>query len=93
MKYSANKFLSGVLAAATVLLTCVTTTSLAHADALHGFCTGTTAACVDNGTNTITTDTTPDFGFWDASGPKTGNFVIDFLVANTVRMHRHFLSR
>ena len=82
MKYSAKKFLSGLLAAATVMLTCVTATSLAHADALHGFCTGTTAACSDNGTNTPTSDSTPDFGFWDASGPGTGGFFLDFLVAN-----------
>ena len=84
MEYSAKKFLSGLLTATTLLLTCVGVTSLAHAGALHGFCAGTTEACTDNGTNTPTSDSTPDFGFWDASGPASGDFFLEFLVANAV---------
>ena len=84
MNYSAKQFLFWLLSAITALLTFVSAVSLARADALHGFCAGTTAACSDNGTNTPTSDTTPDFGFWDATGGSaTGSFFLDFLVGNS----------
>lgn len=82
MKNNAIKFMTGLVSGATLLLTCIAATSLAHADALHGFCAGTTEACSDNGTNTVTNDTTPDFGFWAASGPSSGDLYLEFLVAN-----------
>ena len=64
----------------------LTFSSLASADALHGFCAGTTVACSDNGTNTPTSDTTPDFGFWDASG-GSGDLFVEFLVANNTTIN------
>ena len=54
--------------------------STAHADALHGFCYGTTPACSDNGTNTPTATNPPSFGFWASSGPDSGTYYVDILV-------------
>lgn len=56
----------------------------ASADALHGFCYGTTPTCTDNGVVTPTDDTSPDFGFAISSGPQTGTYLVDILVANTI---------
>jgi len=69
------------MASAAIVLALLAFSPMAGADALHGFCAGTTEACSDNGTNTPTGDTTPDFGFWDAPG-GTGDFYLEFLVAN-----------
>jgi PEP-CTERM motif len=51
----------------------------AHADALHGFCTAPTASCSDNGVITPVASSNPTFGFWDASGPVTGDDLLVFL--------------
>ena len=59
------------------LLTSVTAS--AKADALHGFCWGT-STCTDNGTNTPTTTNPPDFGFSSSGGSATGNLLLEFLL-------------
>ena len=65
------------------MLFLMSTVSIAYGDtALHGFCWGTTPACVDNGTNTPTSTPQPDFGFWIGGGPTSGDYVIDVLVPN-----------
>jgi hypothetical protein len=46
---------------------------------LHGFCAGA-GQCVDNGTNSPTTNNPPlDFGFTTSPGPSTGDLVLDIL--------------
>ncbi len=62
------------------MLAVVGLSSTAHADALHGFCYGTTPTCSDNGTNTPTATNPPSFGFWASSGPDLGTYYIDVLV-------------
>src|ERR1700730_6946342 len=52
---------------------------LAHADALHGFCTSPTPTCSDSGAITPVASSDPTFGFWDASGPITGTDLLVFL--------------
>lgn len=56
----------------------------ASANALHGFCWGSTPSCLDNSTNTPTGDTTPSFGFTASSGPVWGDYRVDILVPNTI---------
>lgn len=51
--------------------------------ALHSFCTGTTPACSDNGTNTPTSTNPPEFGFWASSGPTSGDLILAVLVPST----------
>lgn len=54
--------------------------STAKADALHGFCWGT-STCSDNGTNTPTTTNPPEFGFQSSgSSSTTGNLLLEFLL-------------
>ena len=49
-------------------------------DPLHGYCEGT-AQCIDNGTNSPTTNNPPtDFGFTISPGPGTGTLFFDFLI-------------
>lgn len=51
-------------------------------DPLGGYCAGT-GQCADNGTNSPTSTNPPvNFGFTISSGPKTGDFLVDFLVPN-----------
>ena len=53
----------------------------AHADTLHGFCSGA-GQCVDNGTNSPTSTNSPaNFGFTGSPG-GTGGFALVFLVPN-----------
>lgn len=60
------------------LLACLAST--AKADALHGFCWGT-STCSDNGNNSPTTTNPPDFGFQNSgNGDTTGDLVLEFLV-------------
>jgi hypothetical protein len=56
--------------------------SAGHADTLHGYCAGV-GQCVDNGTNSPTTNNPPvNFGFTTSPGPATGSLTIDVLVPN-----------
>ncbi len=49
---------------------------------LHGYCAGT-AQCIDNGTNSPTTNNPPqNFGFLSSPSGETGAFRIDILVPN-----------
>jgi hypothetical protein len=49
-------------------------------DPLHGYC-GGVGQCVDNGSNSPTTNPAVDFGFTISPGPATGSqFLIDFLI-------------
>ncbi len=62
----------------------------ASASALHAFCFSPTPACADNGTVTPTTASSPNFGFWYASGPATGDFLVDILVPNNYTLPSGF---
>jgi hypothetical protein len=84
-----DKRISSMVGAA-IVLALLAFSPLAGADALHGFCADTT--CTDNGTNTPTGDTTPDFGFWDASGPKTGDLILELLLPNNLVSSPSLLS-
>ena len=59
------------------------TSTVAHADALHGFCYGG-ATCGDMGPNTPTSVNPPKFGFVSSPSGDTGAFYIDILVPNNV---------
>ena len=48
-------------------------------DPLHGFCWGS-SSCTDNGNNTPVSANPPQFGFSISPGPKTGDFLVVFLV-------------
>jgi hypothetical protein len=51
-------------------------------DPLHGFC-GGVGQCLDNGTNSPTSNNSPvNFGFTISPGPGTGNLILDVLVPN-----------
>src|SRR5262252_7365006 len=51
-------------------------------DPLHGYC-GGPGQCVDNGTNSPTSNNPPtNFGFTISPGPGTGTFFLDFLLPN-----------
>ena len=51
-------------------------------DPLHGYC-GGVGQCVDNGTNSPTTNNPPvNFGFTVSPGPASGDFILDVLVPN-----------
>jgi hypothetical protein len=51
-------------------------------DPLHGYCQGV-GQCVDNGTNSPTTNNSPvNFGFTVSPGPASGDFLLDVLVPN-----------
>ena len=51
-------------------------------DPLHGYCAGS-GQCIDNGTNSPTTNNPPiNFGFTVSPGPASGALVIDVLVPN-----------
>lgn len=57
---------------------------------LHGYCAGA-GQCIDNGTNTPTTNNPPvNFGFTQSPGPATGSLRIDFLVPNNVSQPANF---
>lgn len=58
------------------------TSTVAHADALHGFCYGG-STCSDMGSNTPTSVNPPKFGFVSSPSGDTGAFYIDILVPNT----------
>ncbi len=62
----------------------------ASAAALHAFCYSPTPACSDNGVVTPTTASSPNFGFWAASGPSTGDLWIDILVPNNYMLPSGF---
>ncbi len=62
----------------------------ACAAALHAFCYSPTPACSDNGSVTPTTASSPNFGFWSASGPATGDFLVDILVPNNYTLPSGF---
>lgn len=51
-------------------------------DPLHGFCNGTSPACIDNGTNTPLGSNSTQFGFSISPGPQTGQLFVDLLVPN-----------
>lgn len=55
--------------------------SAAQVTALHAFCVSP-ATCTDNGTVTATSTSSPTFGFWESSGPATGDFLVEILVPN-----------
>lgn len=57
------------------------TTTAAHADALHGFCYGS-SSCSDSGSNTPTSTNPPQFGFVSSPSGDSGAFYIDILVPN-----------
>jgi hypothetical protein len=68
--------------ASAVAVSLLGSASALSADSLHGYCAGT-GQCVDNGTNSPTSINPPsDFGFTVASGPTSGDFVVDLLVPN-----------
>lgn len=76
----------GTALAALPLATLLASTSPAHAaattDPLHGYCAGA-GQCVDNGTNSPTTNNPPkDFGFTVSPGPASGDLRFDVLVPN-----------
>jgi hypothetical protein len=51
-------------------------------DPLHGYCAGA-GQCIDNGTNSPTTNNPPqNFGFTVNGGPLSGDLLLDILVAN-----------
>src|SRR6516162_8227075 len=53
-------------------------------DPLHGYC-GGAGQCIDNGTNSPTSNNPPvNFGFTVSPGPQTGDFVVDVLVPNNI---------
>jgi hypothetical protein len=53
-----------------------------NAGTLHGYCAGI-LQCIDNGTNSPTTNSPPiDFGFTSSGGPVTGYLQIDLLIPN-----------
>ena len=53
-----------------------------YADTLHGYCAGA-GQCVDNGTNSPTTNNPPiNFGFTTSPGPASGSLTIDVLTPN-----------
>ena len=58
-------------------------TTMARADALHGFCWGG-STCTDNGTNTPTTVDPPKFGFVSSPSGDTGTFYIDILIPDNL---------
>lgn len=55
----------------------------ASADTLHGFCWGS-ATCSDGGSNTPTTANPPQFGFAGSGKDVSGDFVLVFLIPDTV---------
>lgn len=67
---------------ATILAFLISTAGVAVADSLHVFCASPTPTCFDNGTITLTSSTSPYFGFTAASGPETGDFLIIGLIPN-----------
>lgn len=54
---------------------------IARADALHGFCWGT-STCTDTGSYTPTSSNPPDFGFEGSGGSISGDLFIEILVPN-----------
>ena len=61
-------------------------------DPLHGYCAGV-GQCVDNGTNSPTTNNPPvNFGFTISPGPQTGIVLIDVLVPNNFPEYTNPLS-
>src|SRR5579863_9350502 len=50
--------------------------------ALHGFCVSPTPTCSDNGIITPVASSLPTFGFWQSSGPATGDDLMVFLIPN-----------
>jgi hypothetical protein len=51
-------------------------------DPLHGYC-GGAGQCIDNGTNSPTSNNPPvNFGFTVSPGPQTGDLLLDVLVPN-----------
>jgi hypothetical protein len=52
----------------------------AHADTLHGYCTGTGNTCSDNSTNTPESLNPPQFGFHGSGSTETGDLWYVFLL-------------
>jgi hypothetical protein len=53
-------------------------------DPLHGFCSGS-LQCVDNGTNSPTTNNPPtSFGFTVSPGPASGDLLLELLIPNNL---------
>jgi PEP-CTERM motif len=79
------------------LVCLVLTASIAHAtsipiidDPLHGYC-GGAGQCIDNGTNSPTSNNPPtNFGFTISPGPQTGNLFIDLLIPDNVSIPASF---
>jgi len=62
-----------------------------YADTLHGYCAGV-GQCVDNGTNSPTTNNPPvNFGFTTSPGPATGALTIDVLTPDNESFPAGFL--
>jgi hypothetical protein len=54
-----------------------------HGDPLHGYC--GVGQCIDNGTNSPTTNNPPqDFGFTASGGPTSGDLLLDLLVPDNL---------
>jgi len=62
----------------TTMLTFLTGST--YADSLHGYCTSPTPVCIDNTHITPVGSSLPTFGFWDASGPIVGTYLLVFLL-------------
>ncbi len=78
-KFSITILLALTLYASSVTYAIATPVS---AGTLHGYCAGI-LQCIDNGTNSPTTNSPPiDFGFTSSGGPVTGNLQIDLLIPN-----------
>jgi hypothetical protein len=60
-------------------------------DPLHGVCFAP-SSCSDNGTDTLTSDNPPHFGFTISPGPQTGGFLIEILVPTAVDPNPSALS-
>lgn len=79
---SAHKLYWSSAAVATLLYAAMPASAALLDDPLHGYCSGA-GQCVDNGTNSPTTNNPPiNFGFTISPGPNTGDLRIDILVPN-----------
>jgi hypothetical protein len=84
MSFRAHRFAGAALVAAALT---AFAPQQASADALHGSCVLSTAACADNGQITPTPDTSPDFSFWKAGGSTPAaqqHFLMAVLIPNSV---------
>jgi hypothetical protein len=84
MSFRAHRFAGAALVAA---ILAAFAPQQASADALHGSCVLSTAACADNGQITPTPDTSPDFSFWKAGSSTPAaqqHFLMAVLIPNSV---------